>query len=158
MPFTVKVRIEGAREILQAFDRMSKGANDELRQGSTELAGRLMRAQQAAGSAVGRQARAVSSRGLRVERDRVPVVSAGRRGGAKIRNLIAGSEFGMDRHTGWYNRRRYNDLPKHQFYRWSGNGPDAGYWFFPTARAMQPEIERGWLEIADRIVKKWGKG
>lgn len=156
MVLKVKVRIEGLRETLRAFDEMSKGANNRLRDGSMEIAGKLMRAQQVAGAALGRQARFVSSRGLRVERDRAPVVSVGRRGGAKVKALLFGSEFGMTRHTGWYNHRRYNNLPNPQFFPHRGRGHS--YWFFATAEAMQPEIESGWRDIADKIADDWGRG
>jgi hypothetical protein len=79
-----------------------------------------------------------------------PTISASNTGRAA--GLLFGSEFGMTRHSGWYNRRRYNDLPNHQFRPHLGGG---SYWFFSTVEQNQPWIASEWGEAAEQVVREW---
>jgi hypothetical protein len=101
---TVRIRIEDVRETIAAFRHLPDDANDELRDASEDLAKGLAEKVRAAGMALGPQD-AIVARSVRARRDRVPTIQAG--GGGKAGRLVYGSEFGMNKRSGWYGARRY---------------------------------------------------
>lgn len=150
MALTFKVSIEGANEVLRAFDKLPKDADTELREQAFDIAKVLADRIKAAGRARGRQAgRAAST--VKEVRGRWPIVQASNTGRAK--GLLFGSEFGMTKHTGWYSKGRYRDSTGYQFGPHLGGG---SYWFFKTATEMQPYVAEQWREVADNVVRKWG--
>ena len=146
MPIRVRIRIEGADEVLRALDKLPADARHELKDKTQKVSEELARKIKAAGRARGRQARRAAST-VKAIRSATPTVQATHPG----KRTLLGSEFGMTRHSGWYAAGRYSRERAHQFYPHS----NAGYWFFPTARAAEPEMARQWNEIAAAVVRKW---
>lgn len=155
---TITLYATGVRETLAAFRDLPKDASAELRKASLRLADSLAVAARAAGQAEGGQAAAVA-RTVKARKDRVPVVQAGGttrvgRRRAPAFALLFGSEFGMDRRSGWYARPRYRRSSGLQ-YGEPHQGRD-GRWFFPTVEAEQGRIMREWQAAADRIIRSFG--
>ena len=146
---TVRIHIANVRETLAAFRHLPKDAQDELRDTSQELAKRLAGYVRAAGTALGRQDAKVA-RTVKAVRDRVPTITAG--GRSKAGQLVFGSEFGMNRRSGWYGAARFSHSTGRQFRPHQGTD---GYWFFPTVDAHEEEIGRAWTQAADDIVQRW---
>lgn len=147
--FTFKVSISGADEVLRAFDKLPKDADDELRAQAFDIAKVLADRIKYAGRAHSRQAARAAST-VKEVKGRWPTIQASNTGRAK--GLLFGSEFGMTRHSGWYNKRRYRKSTGHQF------GPHLGagsYWFFKTADELQPYVADQWREVADNVVRRW---
>jgi hypothetical protein len=98
---------------------------------------------------------------VRANKDRVPSVTIGGSrvkfsGGAVSGDVLYGSEFGADptSATGAFpngGRRFPYPSPK------QGRG-NAGYWIYPTLRAVQPKIAREWHEAVDDVLRNWIKG
>jgi hypothetical protein len=143
-----RVRIDGAAAILRAFNELPRDANQQLKDGVGELVRELVPKVKAAGAAQGSQAARVS-RTTRAYRDRLPSIGAG---GARVAGMVYGSEFGMNRRSGWYAARRYADSDGRQYRPHIGQ---TGYWFFPTVRDNEGHIQAKWLEIADNIAQDW---
>jgi hypothetical protein len=148
--FTFKVSIEGADEVLRAFDKLPRDAESELREQAFDIAKVLADRIKAGGRAHSRQAARAAST-VKEVKGRWPAIQASNTGRAK--GLLFGSEFGMTRHSGWYNKGRYRDSTGHQFGPHLGGG---SYWFFKTATALQPYVADQWREVADNVVRKWG--
>lgn len=141
---TFTFAVDGLREVLDAFNRLPKEANAELREAAGRIAALLAVSIQAAAAAEGRQAARLGDT-VKVRRDRVPSVQIGgtRRlfhgrkdgTGREAFRVLFGSEFGSN--TG------------HGFKRHRGQ---QGYWIFPTVERKQSQIADEWLAAADRIV------
>lgn len=157
--FTVNVHIDGVRETLDAFRKLPKDANAELRVASIRLA-EVVAAKAHTAAVVEGGVAALMAPTVKAVRDRVPVVQAGgtRRVG---RNRVPAwqvlfvGEFGMNGRSGWYAAGRFagSPTPQHKPHRGT-----AGYWFFPTVEASAPQISREWNAAADRIIDAFGGG
>jgi hypothetical protein len=154
---TFKVSIKGLRETLAAFRELPKEANAELRTRTRELADKVAQSAEAAGIRSGAQA-ALVARTVKARRDRVPSVQAG--GGARLgRNgspayaLLFGSEFGMNEHSGWYGKPRYDESTGFQYHPHTGT---IGLWFFPTVEREAPAIADAWDKVAADIIARFG--
>lgn len=98
---------------------------------------------------------------IKFNRDRVPNVTIGGSkgrfsGGALSGEVLFGNEFGANA-TGTNGNfpnggRRF---PQRSAREGRGN---AGYWIYPTLRAIQPEIAQRWWAAADRIFRHWQRG
>lgn len=154
MGITVRVKITGAREMLQAFRRLPKDANTELRDANQEISKSLAAKIKAAALGAPRQGPAVAG-SVRAGRDRIPNVQAGggRRAGKQTRrskgqrattagDLIFGANFGAT---------RLKQFPAHN----GGAGAD-DYFFFKTVEQQMPAIGDEWTGAAERVLKKWG--
>ncbi|MBK1785137.1 hypothetical protein [Prauserella cavernicola] len=156
---TVRMRIDGVRDTLQALQAMPKDANEQLRERSMALATVLAEDAALSGRAEGAQAALVAGT-VKARRDRVPVVEAGGtkrlgRNKAPAWALLFGSVFGMNRRSGWFGAPRFREATGRQ-YRPHG-GQDA-YWFFPVIEANQARIAREWNAAASEIARKFGRG
>lgn len=156
---TVNLHLAGARETLAALRTLPKDASKELRDASKRIADDIAEKVKTAAVAEGRQAR-VLARTVKAHRDRVPVVVAGgmtRLGRHRVPayTLLFGSEFGMNRRTGWYARERFRASTGRQYKPHRGQ---QGRWFFPTVEAEQAEISRQWREAADSVIAKFAAG
>jgi len=156
---TVTIRIDGVRETLAAFRRLDKGASAVLRKRTLELSETLADRVRAAGAADTRQTALVAPT-VRARRDRVPAIAAG--GGKKVGSkkaragdLLYGTEFGMNRRTGWYALSRFRGSKARQFRPHRGR---ASYWFFKTVEENAPEISAAWRAVADDVLKDWSSG
>jgi hypothetical protein len=146
---TYKFRVEGLRETIRAFRDLPKDANNELRDRTLVLAQTLAEQVRAAGMADGPQsARAAES--VKAQRDRVPVIKAG--GTKRSSAVVFGSEFGMNRRSGWYAARRYNESDGRQYRPHEGRH---SYWFFRTVEDNEGEIASAWRQVADDVLARW---
>ncbi len=154
----VTLRIQGVRETLRVLSLLPKEASSELRKASERVADGLAGRIRSAAAGQGSQAAALA-RTVKARRDRVPTVQAGgttrigRRRAPAYRLLFA-SEFGMNRRSGWYANPRYSGSTGRQYRPHRGR---EGYWFFPTAEADQPRIDREWNTAADAVVDRWSR-
>lgn len=156
---TVKLSAPGVRPVLAAFQRLPKDVNDELRAASLRIADILATSAKTA-SQIDAQAASVGKT-VRAVRDRVPAVQAGgaRRvtsTGARAYELLFGSEFGMNRKSGWYALPRYRDSTGRQFA--SAHRGQSGRWFFPSVEREFPEVLRQWEQAADAILRRFEHG
>lgn len=147
--FTFKVSIEGADEVLRAFDKLPKDADTELRAQAFDIAKVLADRIKAGGRRHSRQAARGAST-VREVKGRWPAIQASNTG--RARGLLFGSVFGMKRKSGWYAKRRYFDSRGEQFGPYIGY---PGYWFFKDADELQPYVADQWREVADNVVRKW---
>ncbi|PXY17346.1 hypothetical protein [Prauserella flavalba] len=157
---TVRLRIDGVRDTLQALQALPKDANEELRERSMKLATVLAEQARADGMADAAPQSKLVATTVKARRDRVPVVEAGgtRRLGrhkTPAYGLLFASVFGMNRRSGWYAAPRYRGARGRQ-YR-PHRGQDA-YWFFPVIESQQARIAREWNEAASEIARKFGRG
>lgn len=155
---TLTFNVDGLREVLSALNRLGKEANTKLRAKAITIAERLAGDIKTAGQGEGGQAAAVAET-VKAKRDRLPVITAG--GTTRIgRNhvpaykLLFGSEFGMNRRTGWYARRRYAGSAGRQYPPHQGRH---SYWVFKTADEQQEAVLTEWATVADDIVTEFGR-
>ena len=153
MALRVRIRIEGMRELLRAYDRLPDEAKLVVQEESYLLAQELAGAIQVAGQMRGRQA-ALAARTVRAEGGkRAPTITAGRIGGKKAKGVLFGTEFGATRKFGWYNRYMYYGMPNKQF------PPHRGahsYWFFKTIERNEARIGQQYASMLRRIAEGWG--
>jgi hypothetical protein len=100
---------------------------------------------------------------VRASRDRLPTVliggSKGRAsGGANAGQLLFGNEFGGERNAkgslSTFPNGGYKFPPRSARV---GRG-NAGYWIFPTLKAMQPEITQRWKAAVEKVYDNWKRG
>ena len=142
-----RISIDGAAATLRAFNKLPRDANVALKDRTGELVDTLVPKVKAAGVAEGSQAVRVS-RTVRKYRDRLPSIGAG---GGRASGLVFGSEFGMNRKSGWYAAARYRSSEGRQYKPHLGGG---SYWFFRTVEGS-PEIGAAWLKVADDVAREW---
>lgn len=158
MALTIRVRIDGAREVLAAFRDLPKDAGVALRRRSLELSDSLAQQARAAGRADTAQS-AAAARSVKAVKDRVPAVQAGGRmrvtsSGASASDVLFGSEFGMSRRSGWFGRPQYRQSPARQF---RPHGGAASYWLVDTV-TESTDIGRAWLRAAADIARAFEAG
>lgn len=143
----MRVRITGVHETLDAFRKLPKEANAELRERSLRLAGVLAEAAKA-NARVDESPQAQSLiPTVKARRDRVPVIVAGgaRRVGRRRRPawaLLFGAEFGSN---------RFKQFGKRHQGRY-------GTWLFRAADENEALIDREWNAAADALARKWSSG
>lgn len=155
---TLKIKLDGAREILAAFRQLPKDASASLRTRTLELSKVLAdRAAQAARSDSRQSALLAGT--VKATRDRVPSVQVGgaRRVGrnrAPAWGILFGSEFGMNSRSGWYAAPRYDSSPGDQYRENRGR---QGYWFFPIVDEHSDDISRAWRRVVDDVIRQFGE-
>jgi hypothetical protein len=146
--------IFGVNETLRALSKLGKDARAATKDKVQKIANyaaqqtRMAAPRDPRYAALGQNAKAI--------RDRVPVVEyggakkAGVSGGATLTQLVYGMEFGayQEGRNGW----RFPPRTPRQ-----GRG-NQGYWIFPTASRIQPDIAKLWLDALDEIAEEWGRG
>jgi hypothetical protein len=135
--------VDGLNKALKA---LPKDASEELRGASMDIAQDV--ATRSAGEARGQGGvAALVAPTIRVARDRIPAVRMGnstridpdRTGDRQtIGDIMWGAEFG--------GRRRSTTQ---QFLPWRGSGSGAGYFLWPTVRAMEDQIQDRYSEALD---------
>jgi hypothetical protein len=150
MALKIKVRIEGADDVIRALNKLPADAQTEMKREAKDIATSLADWIKAAGRTLGRQDARAASTVKEGNAGFWPQITASNTGRAK--GLLFGSEFGMTRKSGWYARRRYFDSFGRQFRPHVGQG---SYWFFKTAEERQPWVQREWQGAADGVVQKW---
>lgn len=157
---TVKVHIEGVREILRAFDVLPKNAQNAIREHSQVLARKLaVKAQVDVSVHGGPQGPNLAST-VKAVRDRVPAIQIGgtRRIGrhrAPAYGQLFGALFGMNSRSGWFSALQYKSAHGHQYRE--HRGQDA-YAFFPVIEREAATISREWHAAVDDVVSKFSEG
>ncbi|QRP48008.1 hypothetical protein [Amycolatopsis sp. FDAARGOS 1241] len=155
---TVKVHIDGVREVLRALSVLPKDAQNALRDHSLALARKLALKGAVDLSLNGGPQGPLLATTVKAVRDRVPVVQAGgtRRLGrhaAPAYGMLFGSIFGMNGRSGWYSASRYAGSAGRQYRPHQGR--DA-YAFFPIIEGSAETISREWHAAVDDVVRKFG--
>lgn len=154
MPLRVRIRIDGMRELLRAFDNLPEDAQQIVRDESFTLAEELAGLIVAAGHARGGQA-AMAADTVKAEKGRAPTISAGKRGPKKAKDVLFGSEFGATKRFGWYAAPRYKRTVPRQFPPHRGA---SSYWFFVTIENNEARIGSAYAGMLKSITDRWGSG
>jgi hypothetical protein len=169
-PVAAGAAIEGVNATLRAYNKLGKDARNATKTEVFKVAELVAKRTAAAGRARGGRD-ALLAGTAKVRRDRIPIVEyggkgrAGVSGGATFNQLVYGMEFGSigmgaratDRPSG----RPSNQTPGWRFpvrTARKGRTGNVGYWIFPTASQMGPEIAELWLNALDKIAREWGDG
>ena len=152
MAVRVRVRVDGVRELLRAYEELPDHAKHEAAVAATALAAELARYAIFNAQARGRQG-ALAATAVKAEPGIKPTVSAGRKGTKRARAVVQGTEFGATRHFGWYAKGRYFDSEKKQFPPHLGAN---SYWFFKAQEDHGPRIGQRYAEALDQICRQWG--
>jgi len=147
----IKVRIEGADEVIRALRKVPKDAKVAMRSEAKDIATSLTDWVKADARSRGRQAARGASTVREGNQGFWPVVTGSNTG--RARGIMFGSVYGMKRHSGWYAYPQYAGSTGHQFGAFVGF---PGYWFFATAERRQPWITSEWGKAADEVVHRWG--
>ena len=136
------IEIIGVQKLLKALSKIDKELQKDVRDASGAIADDLVSgARQAAHTPV----QVLAASGLKVRRDRVPVVASGKgkvgHRSTPIPAIFYGAEFG--------GQRRPTTL---QFA--SHKGRD-GYFLYPTARARGKRYADMWGDAIDKAFKAW---
>jgi hypothetical protein len=169
-PFVAGAAIEGVNATLRAYSKLGKDARRATKDEVLKIAELVGKRTAAAGFARGGRD-ALLAGTMKAKLDRVPVVEyggkrkAGVSGGATYNQLVYGMEFGSigmgARATDRASGRPSNNTPGWRFPARTarkGRTGNVGYWIFPTASTMGPEIADLWLKALDKIAKEWGDG
>jgi hypothetical protein len=66
--------------------------------------------------------------------------------------MLFGTEFGMNKKSGWYARPEFRGLPHLQYFRHQNDG----YWWNPTIRRAKPDADAAVQRALDEAVRNWG--
>ena len=138
---TGAVNVEGLRELNKALKELGPEFPKEMRKTNKDVAdGVASEARSAALSLGGVAAKAAPS--LKAS---AGTTSAGVALGGNSAPWAAGAEFGGGRRP-----------TTKQFRPWRGNGPDAGYFLYPTIRENAEQIEGQYREALDELIARVG--
>jgi hypothetical protein len=161
-PFEIKIKDADINAIRKTFKNMDEIAQNDMNLAAQQIA---IEAASAVGSALQStpQGQAIA-RSIKVSpKSKTPFFTVGGssvklRNGTPVGEIALGVEFGayQDRP-----RKRKGKSTNYVGYRQfqprsprEGRG-NAGYFIFPTLKALQPEITRKWVEQVDRIRREW---
>ena len=161
-PFEIKIKDADINAIRKTFKNMDEIAQNDMNRAAQQIA---IEAASAVGSALQStpQGQALA-RSIKVSpKSKTPFFTVGGssvklRNGTPVGEIALGVEFGayQDRP-----RKRKGKSTNYVGYRQfqprsprEGRG-NAGYFIFPTLKALQPEITRKWVEQVDRIRREW---
>ena len=161
-PFEIKIKDADINAIRKTFKNMDEIAQNDMNRAAQQIA---IEAASAVGSALQAtpQGQALA-RAIKVSpKSKTPFFTVGGssvklKNGTPVGEIALGVEFGayQDRP-----RKRKGKSTNYVGYRQfqprsprEGRG-NAGYFIFPTLKALQPEITRRWVEEVDRIRREW---
>jgi hypothetical protein len=161
-PFEIKIKDADINAIRKTFKNMDEIAQNDMNLAAQQIA---IEAASAVGSALQStpQGQAIA-RSIKVSpKSKTPFFTVGGssvklKNGTPVGEIALGVEFGayQDRP-----RKRKGKSTNYVGYRQfqprsprEGRG-NAGYFIFPTLKALQPEITRKWVEQVDRIRREW---
>lgn len=159
-PFEIKIKDSDILAIRRTFKNMDDIAKDDMKQVANDIA---IEAASAVGSALQstEQGQALA-RSIKVSKSKTtPYFTIGGSttrlaNGTPVGEIALGVEFGA-----YQNRLRRRKSGQYIGYRQfqprsprEGRG-NAGYFIFPTLKALQPEITKKWVEQVDRIRREW---
>lgn len=145
------------KALLKKLQLLGKEANTELRDDVMVISKEFAQAIVNAASTAPNSDQALRiAQTVRPVRDRIPAITVGGSrakfsGGANAGIALFGNEFGSDNTWNFNNGRRF---PPRSPKTGSGN---AGYWIFPTLKALQPFLAKEWKQSVDKILRKWGQ-
>lgn len=133
--------VRGLNQLLKALNKIPKELQAEVRDASGAIAADLVAG---ATNAAHTPLQRLAASGLKVKRDRVPVIRVGLnkvRPGTRAADIFYGAEFG--------GRRRPTTQ---QFLEHKGR---IGYFLYPTARARGRKYADLWDAAVDKAMKSW---
>jgi hypothetical protein len=153
--------VEGATEVERALEKLvpdAKGAMaKEKRRLAKNLAAKLRRAV-ISKTKVSRQTSPESRRGGRGAshrpmgiRVRPTIKQVGDKVIAGPHPMLFGTEFGMNRKSGWYARPEFASNPSLQYFRHQNDG----YWWRPTILRSKPEMDQAVKRVLDDTLNHW---
>ena len=159
-PFEIKIKDSDILAIRRTFSKMDEIAKDDMKRVANDIA---VEAASAVGSALQStpQGQALA-RSIRVSKSKTtPYFTVGGStprlaNGTPVGEIALGVEFGA-----YQNKPRKRKSGQYTGYKQfqprsprEGRG-NAGYFIFPTLKALQPEITRRWVQEVDRIRQEW---
>jgi hypothetical protein len=66
--------------------------------------------------------------------------------------MLFGTEFGMNKKSGWYADERFRHSTALQYFRHQNDG----YWWNPTIRRAKPDADAAVQRALDEAVRNWG--
>ena len=165
-----KVDYREVKDLLNAFNRLDKASNVDLRNAAGDIATYAARQIQAEAGIMaearggnGRTAQRVADRGLKVVKDRLPKIKMrGKRavfsGGGSVEDVAWGAMFGATRNIP-RNRKSgtylgFNQFPERLPKQGRGN---KSYFMFSTLSRIHPKIVKQWKEAVNELADKWTK-
>lgn len=141
----LRIRIDGAREILRGFRRLPPDASRQLRERTLILSETLAARVRAAASSDSPQSALVAST-VKARKDRVPSIQAGSskkvgRNRKPAHKILFGSEFGS------------NVLKQFRPHRGASS-----YWFYKTVEESEAEIAENWRQLAAEVAANFAPG
>jgi hypothetical protein len=159
-PFEIKIKDSDILAIRRTFSKMDEIAKDDMKRVANDIA---IEAASAVGSALQStpQGQALA-RSIRVSKSKTtPYFTVGGStprlaNGTPVGEIALGVEFGA-----YQNKPRKRKSGQYTGYKQfqprsprEGRG-NAGYFIFPTLKALQPEITKKWVDQVDRIRREW---
>ena len=161
-PFEIKIKDADINAIRKTFKNMDEIAQNDMNRAAQQIA---IEAASAVGSALQStpQGQALA-RSIKVSpKSKTPFFTVGGssvklRNGTPVGAIALGVEFGAyqdkprkrkGKSTNYVGYRQFQPRSPRE-----GRG-NAGYFIFPTLKALQPEITRKWVEQVDRIRREW---
>ena len=158
--FEIKIKDSDILAIRRTFSKMDEIAKDDMKRVANDIA---VEAASAVGSALQStpQGQALA-RSIRVSKSKTtPYFTVGGStprlaNGTPVGEIALGVEFGA-----YQNKPRKRKSGQYTGYKQfqprsprEGRG-NAGYFIFPTLKALQPEITKKWVDQVDRIRREW---
>jgi hypothetical protein len=159
-PFQIKIEDKDILAILKTFSKMDDIAKTDMKKAANDIA-------TVAASAIGSALQATPqgqaiAKTIRVSKtSKSPLITIGGgtaklKSGTPVGEILIGTEFGAynnirrERKSGTYIGLRQFDKRSPR----EGRG-NAGYFIFPTLKALQPYITKKWVDEVDRIRREW---
>lgn len=162
-PFEIKIKDADLKAILKTFNKMDDIAKIDMKKVAKDLANDAASAIGSALQATDQGAALARSIKVSSTYKRGPVISLGGesiklKNGTPVGAIAMGIEFGANN---FKTRKRKGKSPTYKGYKQfqprspkEGRG-NAGYFIFPTLKALQPYITKKWVDEVDRIRKEW---
>lgn len=161
-PFEIKIKDADINAIRKTFKNMDEIAQNDMNRAAQQIA---IEAASAVGSALQStpQGQALA-RSIKVSpKSKTPFFTVGGttiklKNGTPVGAIALGVEFGAyqdkprkrkGKSTNYVGYRQFQPRSPRE-----GKG-NAGYFIFPTLKALQPEITRRWVQEVDRIRREW---
>jgi hypothetical protein len=140
----LEFKVEGEEKVERAAAKLpgdaAKGITKEKKRLAKNLAAKLRRAViSGSKTTMGRKVRPTI-------RQRGETVLAG------PHPMLFGTEFGMNKKSGWYADERFRGMPNLQYFRHQNDG----YWWNPTIRRSKPDADAAVQRALDEAVRHWG--
>jgi len=138
-----QIQVEGLRRFLRVLNKLPKDLQNETRDASQEIAGKLVTA---ATNAAHTPLQQLAAKGLKAKRDRIPVVTVsgtlqGKHHKVRATEIFYGAEFGGQQ------RPTTQQFQPHLGKR--------GYFLYPTLRAQGSRYYDMWEDAIDKAFKQW---